>query len=139
MPVGGVGFASKSHVKFGASVRISPLTASHMLMIRALDWNLSYHCPQLGPSKVGMRNLLISIFVKYFYCLTSSLRMKGAYTSRCQMPREVIIFGCCLACRMEGAYTSRCQMPEFEQFEVGNYFFKREMVHILVTIQNHSD
>ena len=62
--VGGVGFASKSQVRFGAGVRIFPLIASQMLMILVVDCIRSYHGPQLGPIKVGMWNLLISIFVE---------------------------------------------------------------------------
>ena len=87
--VSGDGLTSRSQVMFGAGVRISPHMASHMLMILVDDWNLLYHCPQLGPSSVGMWNLLISIFVNlYLYdCL---LQAKGAYTSRYWMPGVIV-------------------------------------------------
>ena len=95
IPVSGDGSTSKSLVRFGAGVRISPRITSHIMMILALNWNHLYHCPQLGPSSVGILNLLISILVK-LSCLCF-LRMKGAYISRCQRPRESL--RCCLACR----------------------------------------
>ena len=111
--VSGDGFTSQSRVRFGAGVRMSPLITSHIMMILALDWNRSYHCPQLGPSSMGILNLLISILIELCLFLWLFLWMKGAYTSRCQMPKEVDSL--LLGLSHEGAYTSRCQMPEYEQ------------------------
>ena len=107
-------------------------------MILAVDWILLYHGPQLGPINCGMWYFLISIFVGllFCFCYEKVLRVKGAYTSRCQMPKEFLIEF--LGLSHKGAYTSRCQMPEFEQEKMMD-LFKWVMVCILVTIQIRSD
>ena len=51
------------------------LIASHMFMMQAVDCICSYHGPQLGPIRVGMWYLLISICV-IFVCVF--LQAKGA-------------------------------------------------------------
>ena len=77
---GGGGFANKSQVMFGDVVRMLPLMASHIFMICALDWILSYHGPQLGPINVGMWYLLISIFSpKFLFCLKVFMSKRGLY------------------------------------------------------------
>ena len=46
------------------------------------------------------------------------LRVKGAYTSRCQMPGEFLFNDSfCVGLSQEGAYTSRCQMPDRIRWE----------------------
>ena len=67
MLVRGVGFGNKSLIVVGVVVRMFPHIASQIFIILAVDWMCSYHCPQLGPTNVGMWNLLISIFVDFCY------------------------------------------------------------------------
>ena len=66
VPVSGVGFGNRSHVRAGAGVRMFPLIASQMFMILVVDCIRSYHDPQFGPIKVGMWNLLISMVLRLF-------------------------------------------------------------------------
>ena len=118
LPPGCDGFVNKSLVRFGAGVRISPLIASHISRILAVNWIRSSHCPQCRPSSVGMRNLLISILLS-FTQLFQFLRMKGAYTSRYQMPREFVYSWCCLACRTKGVTLADARCLSLNNCEVG--------------------
>ena len=68
----------------GVVLRTSPLIASQMLRILMVDWMWLNHSPQFGPSSVRILNLLMSIV--NFCSGKCDVCLKGAYTSRCQMP-----------------------------------------------------
>ena len=86
---GGVGFASKSRGRFGAAVRIFPLMASDMLMIRVVDCIRLYHGPQLGLIKVGMWYLLISILVELSFLFVWFYEQKELISVNTECPKSV--------------------------------------------------
>ena len=91
----------------------------------------------LGPIKVGMWYLLMSIVVQLnlLFCFTSE---KGAYISRYWMPEEYFwICFCCLACHMKGLTLADARCPSLNKYDVD--FIKMGMVRTLATIQNRLD
>ena len=85
---GGEGLVNKSLAGGVEPGMRSPLITSHMSRIRVVDWIWSSHNPKFGPSSVGMRNLLMSIFV-YSFCVcvrVGFLYEMGLhyYKNRCQ-------------------------------------------------------
>ena len=60
---GSDGFTSKSLAGGFEPAMMSPLIASQISRILVVDCIWSSHSPKFGPSRVGILNLLISIFV----------------------------------------------------------------------------
>ena len=88
-----------SRVVVGIVVITSPLIASHILMMWAVDCIRSYHGPQLGLISWGMWYLLISI-LSWFYFVWKFYERKGLISVNPGCPKRFL--SCCLAYRTKG-------------------------------------